>query len=109
DDNLWFIDDQAPQVGYVDLANALLASGASPTVTAGTTSTETLASFVDFAGGGTASDYTATITWPDGSTSPGTIAANGTGGFDVSVSRDWSLNDYFATVTIADTRSASRT
>jgi streptogramin lyase len=109
DNNLWFTDDQTPQVGYVDLTNALLASGASPTVTAGTTSTETVASFVDFAGGGTASDYTATITWPDGSTSAGTIAANGTGGFDVSVSRDWSLNDYSATVTITDARNASRT
>lgn len=109
DNNLWFTDDQTPQVGYVDLASALLASGASPTVTAGTTSTETLASFVDFAGGGAASDYTATITWPDGSTSPGMVAANSTGGFDVSVSRDWSLNDYFATVTITDARKATRT
>jgi streptogramin lyase len=109
DNNLWFADDETPQVGFVDLTNALLASGASPTVTAGSTSTETLASFVDFAGGGAASDYTATITWPDGSTSPGTIAANGTGGFDVSVSRDWSLNDYSATVTITDTRNTART
>lgn len=109
DGNLWFTDDQAPQVGYINVTNALLASGASVTVTAGAASTQTLASFVDLAGGGTASDYSATITWPDGSTTAGTIAANSTGGFDVSVSRDWTLDDDSATVTITDTRDTTRT
>jgi streptogramin lyase len=106
--DLWFTDDQTPQVGYINPATALLASSSSPRVTAGTTSTETLASFVDFAGGSSASDFTATITWPDGSTSPGTIAANGTGGFDVSVNRDWSLDDDQAAVTITDVRDTNR-
>lgn len=110
DNNLWFTDDGTPQVGNINLTGALLAgTAASPTVTAGSTSSATLFSFVDFAGGGAASDYSATITWNDGTTSPGTIAANSNGGFDVSASRDWSLNDYSATVTITDTRNTART
>lgn len=109
DNNLWFVDDQTPQVGFVNLSDALLASADSPTVTAGTTSSATLASFTDLSGGSTASDYSATITWNDGTTSSGTIAANSSGGFDVSATRDWSLDDDSATVTIVDNRDATRT
>lgn len=109
DNNLWFTDDSTPQVGLLNLTNALLASGDVATVTAGSTSSAVLASFSDFAGGSAASNYTAVVTWSDGTTSAGTIAANSSGGFDVSASRDWSLSDSSASVTITDVRNTART
>ena len=109
DHKLWFVDAYTPQVGNVNVTTGLLASGVSATVDAGSTSTATVASFVDFAGGGAAADYTATVAWDDGTTSAGTIAANSSGGFDVSVSRNWALSDGSATVTVTDTRTAGRT
>lgn len=109
DGNLWFTDENDANVGQINLSNALLAGGDAATVSAGATSSATLASFTDFAGGGTASDYSATVTWDDGTTSSGTIARNSTGGFDVSASRDWSLDDSAPSVTITDVRNTSRT
>ena len=109
DGNLWFSDDFNPQVGDINLSNALLASGDNLTETAGKTTTETIGSFVDFAGGTTASNYSATITWDDGSTSTGTITPNSSGGFDVSVTRDWQLTDSAPTVTITDLSDTTRT
>lgn len=109
DGNLWFADDDDANVGLINLSSALLAGGDAATVSAGATSSTTLASFTDFAGGGTASDYSATITWADGTTSAGTITANSSGGFDVSGSRDWSLSDTSPTITITDLRNSART
>jgi hypothetical protein len=43
-----------------------------------------VAVFRDFAGAGTAAAYTASITWGDGGTAPGVVAADSTGGFTVS-------------------------
>jgi streptogramin lyase len=108
DGNLWFADYNVAQVGFVSLSGALLAGGDAVTVTAGTTSTATLATFDDYSGGA-ASDYTATIIWDDGANSAGTITSDPNGGFDVSATRDWTLNDSDATVTITDTRDAART
>jgi virginiamycin B lyase len=108
DGNFWFTDDSTPQVGQINLSGALLAGGDAATVTAGTASSATLASFTDFSGGA-AADYTATVTWSDNTTSAGTITVNSSGGFDVSASRDWTLNDYSATVTITDIRNTTRT
>lgn len=109
DGNLWFTDDDDANVGQLNLSSALLAGGDAATVSAGSTSSATLASFTDFAGGGTASDYSATITWNDGTTSAGTITADSSGGFDVSASRDWSLSDNSPTIAITDLRNFSRT
>ena len=108
DGNLWFTDDSTPQVGLINFSGQLLAGGDAATVTAGTTSSATLASFTDFSGGA-ATDYTATVTWSDNTTSAGTITANSSGGFDISASRDWTLSDDSATVTITDTRNTTRT
>lgn len=109
DGNLWFTDQTDAQVGQINLSSALLAGGDVATTTAGSTSSVTLASFTDFAGGGSASDYTATITWADSTTSAGAITANSSGGFDVSASRDWLLTDSSPTVTITDLRNTART
>ena len=109
DNNLWFVDSYTPQVGFLNVRNALLASGTDATATAGTTSSVQLATFTDFSGPSTSDNYSATITWSDGTTSAGSIAADPNGGFDVSGSRDWSLEDNSVTVTITDTRTAGRT
>jgi hypothetical protein len=67
------------------VANAAMASSGKTTgATEGVSATLTLASFTDANSFATAGDFTADIDWGDGSTSAGTIAANGSGGFDVS-------------------------
>ena len=108
DGSLWFVDSNTPQVGTLDLTNALLASSDSVSVPAGSAQTSTFASFTDFSGASTAADYTATITLDDGTTLTGTIAANSTGGFDVTASNTWKIGYEDATVTITDTRDTSR-
>jgi hypothetical protein len=51
----------------------------------------------------TAAAYTATISWGDGSTSPGTITANGSGGFTVTGSHTYAdPHGYTVTVTISN-------
>jgi hypothetical protein len=61
-----------------------------------------VASFTDPDPHATAGDYSATINWGDGSSSTGTIAANG-GGFDVSASHTYAEEGtYPVTVTIQD-------
>jgi virginiamycin B lyase len=109
DNNLWFVDSYNAQVGNIAVNSALLAAGTNVSVTAGATSSATIGSFVDFAGSAGASAYTASIAWGDGTTSAGVISANSNGGFDVTASRNWSLSDSSATLTITDTRTAGRT
>jgi hypothetical protein len=63
-----------------------------------------LARFTDADPGGTVSDYRATISWGDGATSVGTVAADPSGGFDV-VSPMHTFADEgsaIATVTVVD-------
>jgi hypothetical protein len=65
--------------------------------------TLTLATFTDADPNGTQADYTATIAWGDGTTSPGTVAPNATGGFSVSGAHAYGEEGApAATVTIAD-------
>jgi uncharacterized delta-60 repeat protein len=61
----------------------LTATGTAVTATAGAPFTGVVATFTDADPNGTAGQFTATITWGDGTTSAGTITANGQGGFDV--------------------------
>jgi hypothetical protein len=58
------------------------------TATAAVPFSGTVATFTDADPGGTVADYTATISWADGTSSPGTVTADPTvaGQFDVSVS-----------------------
>ncbi|HET8980289.1 MAG TPA: hypothetical protein VFN87_19210 [Solirubrobacteraceae bacterium] len=91
-------------VQVTDAALSVTAVGIS--ATAGQQFAGTVATFADGDPGGTASDYTATIDWGDGTAaSAGTVRpVLGTpGGFAVTASHTYArANDYFLTVTVAD-------
>jgi streptogramin lyase len=99
DGNLWFTDQFSNGVGRFLLhTNPVAASEGQPF-------TATLASFTDNDPGGAVSDYTATIAWGDGSTSIGTVAPDGNGGFTVTGSHTYaeeSASAYAVTVTVTD-------
>jgi hypothetical protein len=61
-----------------------------PAATEGTAVTGTFAHFTDLNPLATAADFTATITWADGTTSPGSVQASTSGGFDVTGSHTYS-------------------
>jgi uncharacterized protein (TIGR03118 family) len=63
-------------VPFVPPSNTLSGSGAAVSMTEGASATVTVAAFADANAPGT---YAATINWGDGSTSAGTIVANGSG------------------------------
>ncbi len=67
---------------------ALVVTGTNLSLTAGTPFSGTVGSFTDADGNG-ADNYTATIVWGDGTASPGTITANGAGGFLVNGSHTY--------------------
>src|SRR3989441_1585592 len=73
--------------------------------------TVTLATLTDADPGGVASDYTAQVSWGDGTTSAGTITARTAGGFTVTGSHNYQHNNtYTVTITLTDTGgSAART
>jgi len=106
DGELWYADDSG-SIASLNIHNALLAGGADVTATAGSAVTSTVASFMDLSGPSAAADYQAMIDWGDGSTSAGTIAANSTGGFDVTGTHTWSIGSSQVTVTITDVRPAA--
>src|SRR2546426_889233 len=82
---------------------ALNASAKTVTPTEGAAFSGVIASFTDDDPAGTATDYTASITWGDGHTSVGTVAATGSGGFDVSGTNTYAEEGSDSiTVTIAD-------
>ncbi len=62
---------------------SLFASGKSFTAVEGASLNQVVASFTDLDPGAMASYFTTTIDWGDGAMSPGTVAVNGQGGFDV--------------------------
>ncbi|HSZ57668.1 MAG TPA: hypothetical protein VK797_18545, partial [Tepidisphaeraceae bacterium] len=103
---IWYATDTGAPTSF-DPQNALLAGGVDATATAGTSSTVNVASFVDLAAGGAATDYSATIDWGDGTTSVGAITANSQGGFDVAGTHTWGIGSSNLTITITDTRAAS--
>ena len=105
---IWFVDQTNPQVGSVSLSNALLATSNDVTVTAGTPSTATFASFTDFAGGTDPSAYTATISIDGATAVNATISANANGGFDVAYNNDWAMGSSTFNVTITDNSDATR-
>jgi uncharacterized repeat protein (TIGR03803 family) len=88
----------------------LAATATAVTPVTNTAFTGVVASFTDADPNGTAGDYTATITWGDGQTSAGTIAANGAGGFTVSGTKTYAADGIYAiTVTIADVGGSTAT
>jgi hypothetical protein len=81
----------------------LTASGASVIASPNQASTVVVATFTDADPAGTIGDYGATITWGDGHTSSGTIAANGSGGFMVTGTNTYAAaGTYTVTVQIMD-------
>lgn len=71
-----------------------------------------LATFIDTPGGDTASDYTATIDWGDGVTSPGTISGSDSAGWSVSSSGGHTYQEegtYKIATTIHDSAGATTT
>ncbi len=79
------------------------AAGTTISATEGSLFVGTVATFTDSDGSGSASDFSATISWGDGSSSPGTISANQSGGFDVSGSHSYTIEGALAfSVAITD-------
>ena len=108
DGKMWFVDAFNPQVGSIDLSNAILARSNDVTAKAGADTTSTFASFTDFSGNTDPSHYSATLTLSDGSTLSASVSANSTGGFDVTASHDWTLGIHDVSVKITDLSDASR-
>jgi hypothetical protein len=76
---------KATPTATVTVADATLtAAGVTVTPTEGVSFNGVVATFTDANSSATASDFTATITWGDGATSTGTVAAGASGGFTVS-------------------------
>jgi hypothetical protein len=69
----------------------LTATGATVKATEGVTFTAVVASFTDSNPNATAGNFSASIIWGDGSTSAGTISANGSGGFNVTGTHVYAL------------------
>jgi phospholipase C len=69
-----------------------------------------VADFQDLGSDGNPADYSATITWSDGSTSAGTISTDGSGGFNVSAGHKFTEEGNLSTgVLIADQEGSSAT
>ncbi len=94
----------ATATGTVNVADATLtAAGTTLNLTEGAAFAGAVASFTDADPAGVSGDYTATITWGDGSSSAGTVTANGAGGFGVSGGHTYAEEGTYAVrVTIAD-------
>ncbi len=89
----------------------LAATGVPVSATAGTQLSATVATFTHADPAGTASDYTATIDWGDGSSSTaGTVGAAAGGGFEVKGSHTYAATgQYTTTITINDVGGAKTT
>lgn len=104
--------DRLTAASQANVADApLTASGATISAIEGSTFAGTVATFSDADPGGTVSDYSATITWGDGSQSAGTIAAAAGGGFAVNGSHTYSeeTQGLKVSVTISDVGGAQAT
>ena len=94
----------ASAAGTIQVADApLTAEAAAIASTEGATFSGAVATFTDADPNGSASDYTASILWGDGQTSPGTISGSENTGFTVTASHAYAEEGaYTATVTISD-------
>lgn len=89
---------------------ALTLTGAAVNGVEGANFSGAVASFIDADPSGVASDFSATINWGDQTSSAGTIAANGSGGFSVSGTHVFAEEGApSVTVTISDAGGASAT
>ncbi|MEA2298987.1 MAG: hypothetical protein QOF77_1923 [Solirubrobacteraceae bacterium] len=94
--------DTGPATAAVHDA-ALSARGAALSATLGTSAAATVATFTDANPGAAPGDFTAAITWGDGTGTPGTVAAPAGGGFAVTATHTYPHSGSFAVaVTIRD-------
>jgi hypothetical protein len=98
--------------GEVHVADAPLTSTGLPTppiIPEGTQFSGAVATFSDLDPAGTIADYTATITWGDGTTTLGTIAPGTPGLFNVMGTHTFEEGTYTVSVVIADAGGATTT
>lgn len=104
------VQEMSTMDSYVTVADAALTVSPVSTIQAkkGNTFSKIVANFKDADPQGTTSDYTASINWGDGTTTSGTIAPNGTGGWSVTGSHKYTTAKGFAvTVTVNDSGGAT--
>jgi hypothetical protein len=85
DGAVWYLDTADALPHAIVPGQGLLATSIAGSATATAPTTLTVATFTDLSGNTDPSAYSATVTWSDGTTSPGTITPDSAGGFDVSV------------------------
>ena len=106
--NVWGVSgdelfgDKGVLVTRIDLHTVLLATGTSSPVSAGPATQ--VATVTDFSAAAVAGDFTASVKWPDGTTSPGTIEPAGHGLFNITSAAGHAMADGSAAVTVRDTR-----
>jgi hypothetical protein len=86
---------------------SLTVTGAPVNAVEGASFSGAVASFIDADPNGVASDFSATINWGDQTSSAGTIAANGSGGFSVTGTHVFAEEGARVTVTVSDAGGAS--
>ena len=114
DGSVSWTDDAGPHTVSFDVkvtdAPLTNPTGVSFSATAAVPFSGQVATFADSDPGGTASDYAATISWGDGTSSAGTVAAGSGGNFAVSGTHTYASAGSFATsITIADAGGAGAT
>ena len=96
--------NEAHGVFYLPVLDGLAVSAGPPiTATEGTSFTGTIATLSDTASSLTASDFSATVHWGDGTSTTGGVSATGTGTFNVAGSHSYSdEGSYSVTVTVTE-------
>ena len=100
--SLWYATYSGSAPQSLDLSNALLAGGESVTVTAGSSTSQTIATFSDLGPAAGVASYQASIDWGDGTTSAGTIALTASGQYSVTGSHAWNIGFFSPTVTVTN-------
>ncbi len=87
----------------------LTSSGVGGSATEQTVFTRTVARFADADPGRPVGHYSATVSWGDGSTTPGTVVGDPAGGYDVNASHTYTTPGSYTTTTAIGDADGSRT